>query len=155
MQNILISIYGSNSSTSYTDFTNTRTNLTLSCSFTKACISAFTNVSISNTDVFQYIHLFHENTVNGGSCNMRIVTVNGSFQKIRLEWGLGQVTQGTDYSITTDAVTWSPTVTWLSSATTIPYDMTVVCVEELFNRICQVVYNYFTIKINYWSITKF
>ena len=30
--------------------------------------------------------------------------------------------------------------------------MTVLCVEELFNRICQVVYNYFTIKINYWSI---
>ena len=74
---------------------------------------------------------------------------------IRLEGGLRPATQGTDYSITTDAVTCSPTVTWLGSSTTIPYDMTVVCDEELFNRICQVVYNYFTIKMNYWSLRSF
>ena len=30
--------------------------------------------------------------------------------------------------------------------------MTVLCVDELFNRICLVVYNYYTIKINYWSL---
>ena len=33
--------------------------------------------------------------------------------------------------------------------------MTVLCVEGLFNRICQVVYNYFTIKINYLSLRSF
>ena len=30
--------------------------------------------------------------------------------------------------------------------------MTVLCVEEFFNQVCQVVYNYFTIIINYWSL---
>ena len=65
VQNILTSVYGSNSSSAYADLTNTRTNLTLLCSFTNATIGAFTDVSISITDVFQYIHLFHENTVNG------------------------------------------------------------------------------------------
>ena len=119
--------------------------MTLLCSFTNATIGAFTDVSISITDVFQYIHLFHENTVNGVSCIIHIVTGNGSFQMIRLEGGLRPLTQGTDYKIQTDAVTCSPNITWLGSATPIPYDMTVVCVEELFNRICQVVYNYYTI----------
>ena len=155
MQNILLSIDGSKSSTPYTDITNTWTNLTLLCSFTNATIGACTDVSIRNADVFQYIHLFHENTVNGVSCNIHIVTGNGSFQMIRLEGWLLPATQGTDYSITTDAVTRSATIPWLGSATRITYDMTVLCFEELFNRICQVVYNYFTIKINYWSITKF
>ena len=74
---------------------------------------------------------------------------------IRLEGGLRPATQGTDYSLTTDLATCSLTITWLGSPTAITYDMTVLCVEEFFNRVCQVVYNYFTIKINYWSITKF
>ena len=155
MQNPLMSIDGSKSSTPYTDITNTWTNLTLLCSFTNATIGACTDVSISDTDVFQYIHLFHENTVIGVSCNIHIVTGNVSFQMIRLEGWLRPATQGSDHSITTDAATCSTTITWLGSATTITYDMTVLRVKELFHRICQVVYNYFTIKINYWSITKF
>ena len=60
---------------------------------------------------------------------------------IRLEGEIRPATQGTDYSITTDAVTCLPTITWLGSTTTITYDMTVLCVEKLYNRICQVVYN--------------
>ena len=71
---------------------------------------------------------------------------------MRLDRGIRPATQGTDYSLTTDAVTRSTTITWLGSATTITYDMTVLFFEELFNRICQLVYNYFTIKINYWSL---
>ena len=64
---------------------NTWTNLTVLCSFTNATIGACTDVSTSNTYVFQYIHLFHENTVNGVNCNIHIITGNGSFQMIRLE----------------------------------------------------------------------
>ena len=58
---------------------------------------------------------------------------------MRLEGGLRPATQGTDYSLTTDLATCSPTITWLGSPTTITYDMTVLCVEEFFNRVCQVV----------------
>ena len=75
VQNILTSVYGSNSSSAYTDLTNTKTNLTLLCSFTSATIGAFTDVSIGITDVFQYIHLFHENTVNGVNCNIHTIII--------------------------------------------------------------------------------
>ena len=53
MQNMLMGIYGSKTSTSYTDITNTCIKLTLLCSFTNATIGACTDVSTSNTDVFQ------------------------------------------------------------------------------------------------------
>ena len=69
-QNILCSLYGSNSLTCYNDTSNSTTLLTFLGSYT--LIVGTSTIYVSNSTAFKYMHFMFQNTVNSTECSCTI-----------------------------------------------------------------------------------
>ena len=134
-------VYGSNNNTTYTNTTNTVSGGTLLVSESVQFQGWSHTYTITNTSVFQYIHLLITGTVYAA-------TVVGTMQIFRPAGSYTGMVNGTDYSVSTDSTTGNPKITYLNSTSNnLTYSFGTLGVYELYRRLYPVVRDTNTIKL--------
>ena len=144
LQNILFSVYGSNSLTAYNDVTSSISGLTL---LGWSTMSLIFNVPITTTTKYQYYHIFYQNTVNGVTASATIFSNNGYIQ-IRGPTNYSSLLNGTNYSVSTDSTAGHPTITYLNTqSVNLTYNENNLLVSEAYRRLYPVIRDTNTIKL--------
>ena len=148
-QNINIKIYGSNDVSYYNNTTSSTAGLTLLYNgmLTATYSPNSATITFSNINIYQYVHVFFKNTVNGTNLCMTIYGNSGYFEFIgnRVSYN---GTDNVNFSISTDITTGVPKITYLDAQTaTIKYNENIILVSEAYRRLYPVIRDKNTIKL--------
>ena len=147
--NFVFNVYGGTLASTYADTSNRTTNLT---SLGTPTLSTTTgSISITNTSTFQYIVLICY-PLSNSSCGYSTNNNNG-FYCYKTAGGYSSLVLGTDWTITTDASTGYPAVTYLDAGSNnLPYNLNNLMLEEKCGRIYPVVRDQNNIILGNWNI---
>ena len=159
IQNVQVTIYGSNNVSYYNDTSSSTTGLTQIYTGLLSVSSIYPSsvtINISNSYVFQYLHIFFQNTVNGTAAAIDMFQNHGFYQ-FKCSQVIINGVEGIDFSVSANAANGAPVITYLDSLpATIKYNENTLLLSEAYRRLYPVVRDTNTLNLGSgaWTIAN-
>ena len=143
-----IQIYGSNTTTDFTNLTNVTTGMTLLSSISTISTTFNGTINIVTSSSFNVYSIFFQNSSTTGTMYLTELTV------VQAIGGFIGLVAGTDFSISTNSTTGFPDITYLNTLSqNITYNFDNLLLYEAYRRLYPVVRSSSSIKIGSWLIS--
>lgn len=143
-----IQIYGSNTTTDFTNLTNVTTGMTLLSSVSTISTNFNGTINIVTSSSFNVYSIFFQNSSTTGTMYLNELTV------IQAIGGFIGLVAGTDFSVSSNSTTGFPDITYLNTLSqNITYNFDNLLLYEAYRRLYPVVRSSSSIKIGTWLIS--
>ena len=142
-----LQVYGSNTNSDFTNLTNVTTGMTLLTSMSSTATSFNGTINITTSSSYNVYSIFLQNGTGIASMNIQ------ECQIVQAPGGFTGLVSTTDFSISTDATTGYPDITYTNAISqNITYNFNNMLLYESYRRIYPVIRSTSNIKVGTWNI---